>query len=141
MRLNSFFNIQKENLPGADDWVDILLGPLNSILYNLWIAVSGNLSIGDNVIGQVTQIQFSTGNTYISNGTFSPIRIPWEPAKKANPRAIMVGKVEKPSNQPPQTATVQVPTWSYDFQSQSISIAYVAGLADNSNYTITLVIL
>jgi len=139
MKLSNFFNLQKENLPGAADWIGVLLDPLNSILYSMYTAITGNLSIGDNVIGKVTDISIQTASTY-STGTFTPIRVSWDTAKY-QPRVILVGKVTKPSNLPAQTVTVSVPSWTYDYSSQSISIPYIAGLSDSSTYQITLLIL
>lgn len=139
MKLGNFFNLQKENLPGSPDWVSVLLEPLNSILYTMFTALSGNLTIGDNVVGQTTAIQVTTQSNY-SSGFFTPVRIPWT-STRYRPSVVLVGKVEKPSSLPAQTAAVSVPSWTYDYSSQSISIPYIAGLADNSQYQITLLIM
>jgi hypothetical protein len=139
MKLGNFFNLQKENLPGSPDWVSVLLDPLNSILYTMYTALTGNLTVGDNVVGQTTAIQVVTQGNY-SSGFFTPIRIPWN-STRYRPQVVLVGKVEKPSNLPAQTVSVTVPSWTYDFGSQSISIPYIAGLADNSSYQITLLIM
>ena len=141
MKLNSWFSIFRENLPESPAWVEYLLSPLNSVIQNIYLALQGNLSIGDNLIGQSSTVQVQTGSTYISSGTFSPVVVPWNAGAKASPSVVLVGRVVKPSNLPAQVLTVSVPSWTYNFSSQSITIPYIAGLADSSSYQITLMIL
>lgn len=141
MKLSSFFSILRENLPEAPDWVDALLGPLNSSFNQIQLALSGNLTIGDNLVGQLSSSTVKTGNTYISAKTFTPIRIPWVPGNKASPKFINIGNCVVPSNQAPQTKGLSIPSWTFDFASSSIVIPYIDGLTDNSTYFITILIL
>ena len=141
MKISSFFSILRENLPDAPEWVESLLSPLNSSFSQIQSALSGNLTIGDNVVGQLSNIQVRTSSTYISLKTFTPVRIPWAPGNKAAPKFINIGNCIVPSNQVAQTTGLSVPTWTFDFASSSIVIPYIAGLADNSTYSITVLIL
>lgn len=140
MKLTNFFNVNRENLPGSDDWVEYLLGPLNSSLYGIWQALNQNLTIGDNLIGQTTVLNVSTSSTY-SSGQFTPVRVPWNFAGKQRPVHVLVTNVTQPSSQPNILNTVSIPSWTYEFSSGSIQIPYIAGLADSRSYQLTLLIL
>lgn len=140
MRITNFFNVTRENLPGSEDWVEGLLSPLNSTLFSTYTALNQNLSIGDNLIGQTSRIQVVTASTYTS-GVFTALLVPWQFPEKARPNHLIVSNVTQGSNQPPILNTVQVPSWTYNFDSRSISIPYVTGLANSSTYTLTLLIL
>ena len=104
------------------------------------LALQSNLTLEDNIVGQIRVLNFTTSATYTANNTFSTLIVPWTFASKKAPQVILVGRVITPSNQPQQFDTISIPSWTYD-GSTSIRIPYIAGLANGSTYTINIVIL
>ena len=136
MKISANFSVTEESFPTQSSWIGNLLSPLSSILSQLLIALQGNLTIGDNLIGVVSSKQFTTGAAY-TTGTFTPIRIYWAPGNQNLPQTVLVGRVFVPSSQAAPLNAIAAHNWVYEPQSQSIVINYVAGLANNSTYTIT----
>lgn len=136
MKISQNFSVTEESFPKQSDWISNLLSPLSSVLNQMLLALQGNLSIGDNLIGVVTSKTITTDASY-STGTFTPIRIYWTPGSQNLPQTVLVGKVSVPSTQSMPLAAMTAQNWVYDFSSQAIVINYVSGLANSSTYTIT----
>jgi len=134
MKLDTSFTLTEENFPQQASWIGNLLGPLSNRINSILQALSGNLSIGDNVIGIVQQVSFTTSATY-NTGTFTAIRLNWIPGNRKLPQTVLVGKVI--ATTVPTTA-VTAHNWTYDAQSSAIIVNYVSGLANSTTYTITL---
>lgn len=136
MKISQNFSVTEENFPDQSTWIGRLLAPLSAVLENMLLALTGNLSIGDNVIGTVQTFTVNTDPNY-ATGKFTPLRILWGPGSFNPPKAVLVGRVVTPSNQPKTYTAITAQDWSYDFGSNSILINYVSGLTASSTYTIT----
>ena len=137
MKIGATFSVTEENFPEESSWISNLLSPLNSVFSQVLLALQGNLTIGDNLIGVVATYTFTTSSTY-STGSFTPIRVYWTPGNQNLPQTVIVGRVAVPSTQAAPLTAVAAHNWVYDYTSQSITINYVAGLANSSTYTVTL---
>ena len=140
MKLSSAFNVNRENLRDAPPWVDNLTGPLNLTLGQVTQALAQNLTIGDNVIGAIASITFTTDAAY-TTGTFNAVVVPWPFGKSKSPQIVLVGNVTYPSTQPVLLTAVTVAQWDYNFVTPSINIRYISGLANSSTYTVSLLVL
>lgn len=136
MKLSADFSVTEENFPKESSWIGSLLQPLSNALSQLLLALRGNLSIGDNLIGVVSSYKLTTSATYTS-GTFTPIRVYWTPGNQNLPKTVFVGQVVVPSTQAAPLTAITATNWFYDIGSQAVVINYVAGLANSSTYTIT----
>jgi hypothetical protein len=140
LKISQSFNVQKENLQDAPSWMDKLLQPLNQVFNQVIQALQSNLTLEDNVVGQIRSVTFNTDASYTATNAFNTLIVPWAFPNKKRPQAVIVGQVSQPSNQAVINKPVMVPSWIYDGVS-SIRIPYITGLADSSQYTITFVIL
>jgi hypothetical protein len=140
MKISQNFNIQRETLLEAPNWIDRLLGPLNLTIQQILQALQTNLTFEDNVVGQIRQFKVTTGPNYVANKEFTTIIVPWLFANKKRPQAVLVGQIVQPSNQLPTYQAVIAAGWLYD-GTGAIRIPFLTGLADNSTYDITFVIL
>jgi len=136
MKISQNFSITEESFPQQSNWIGNLLSPLSSVINQMLLALQGNLSVGDNVIGVVDTKTITTDPSY-STGKFTPIRIYWTPGSFNLPRSVVVGHVSIPSNQAKTYTAISAHDWTYDYASQAILINYVGGLANSSTYTIT----
>lgn len=109
---------------------------LVGVLREFHTALRGNLTFGDNIVGQFETIEVTTSATY-SGGNFSTIVVPWNFANKKAPQSVVIGQVLVPSSQAKQTVAVQ-PQWTYDSVKQVINVHYLTGLNNSSKYAITL---
>jgi len=136
MKISANFSVTEESFPQESSWIGSLLSPLSTIISQFLLALQGNLTIGDNLIGVVSSYTFSTGSAY-NTGTFTPIRIYWTPGNQNLPQSVIVGKVVVPSTQSMPLTAITAHNWTYDVGSQAILINYVAGLANSGTYTLT----
>jgi len=139
MKISQSFNIQRENLQEAPSWIERLLSPLNLTINAVLQALQSNLVLEDNIVGQIRTVKFITDTNYSINSTFNTVIIPWDFSKKKRPQAVWIGQVVQPSNQPPLTKAVTVPTWAYD--GASIRVPFITGLENSSTYEVTFVVL
>jgi len=128
--------VQRESLQGdVPTWIDNLLRPLNVTVSQVLQALTENLTLGDNVIGSIRQVNVITN----ASGAISPVTIPWPFFAKKQPQALLLGKIDWPSNQPALTTQVQISNWTTS--DQGVRILTVLGLPANSTFTLSVVIL
>lgn len=135
MKLTKPFNVQQTLTlftgNTAASW-----GAVVAVLQNMYTALSQNLTLGDNIVGQYSNVSLTTASTYL-NGTFNPITIPWKFASKQPPKSVLIAQITVPSSGY-QLLSAQSVQWTYNDSNGTISIAYVAGLSNSSTYSLVL---
>lgn len=96
------------------------------------LALTGNLTLGDNVTALVQQVSFRTAPDYVLNRTFTPLTLNW--TKLTRPVAVLVGQVS------PLTYTAVQAVWDQTSAFQ-LKLRYLTGLADSTDYNVTLIVL
>jgi hypothetical protein len=137
--LPSIKRIVREDIKNAPDWIESLIGPLNSFMEEVYNALDRDLTIGQNLRGAIKSINFKTRSSY---GT-APVADNWEVQKIANPmqvkpQLVVIGDITDKDTFLPITSNVSL---SWDFLDGTIRINYVAGLQANKRYEIKLLIL
>jgi hypothetical protein len=128
--------VQRTDL-GANvpEWVDSLLSPINQFMEEIYSAFNRNLTIPENVAGQVFNINFKTLGNYQNNKEFTEIRVLSKIKSRA--KVLIVGQCEKAGDPSKKHDAIFI-TW-YDNNDGTISIRYISGLENNSEYNITII--
>ena len=143
MAVLNFKRIKMEDLKGAPQWVATMLNPLNLFLEQTANAVNGQLTFQSNVSGMSYSTTFATPANYLDStgkatGKFNSFNFQY--LGKQAPSNCIIGSIDNQSG-----AIITNPTalqWSYNnsVNPPSISITYVAGLQNSSNYSITVTV-
>lgn len=96
------------------------------------LALNGNLVIGDNVTGKLVTVQVRTPAGYSQSNSFSPVPLNWGKVTRAS--SVLVVQVS-----PWPAAAVQA-QWNRTATTDP-QLVYLTGLADSTNYTVTLLLL
>lgn len=116
-----------------EEWVDRLIYPINTFNEQVYAALNQALTVGDNVVGVYRDLTFTTLSTYSTGGwTNQTINWPYRTA----PKSVTIGAIH-----PTDSDTVIKTAVSLDWKLTSpnvITIRYVAGLANSTKYTATL---
>ena len=135
----AYRRIAMEDLKGSPPWISTVINPLNLFFEQSTSLVNGNLSIGDNVSGQITQATFITPTNY-STGGFPQVSFSF--TGKAAPKVCSIGKIQqiKPIG---TILTAQSVQWSFSNSTNPphINIEYIAGLIPATTYTVTFLVL
>ncbi len=115
---------------------DRLFSTLNFFMEQVTNILTAKLTIGDNVTGQVLTAKFTTPTTYEVSSDFTPFQL----AVKTQPLAVIVGKIVKTNEQTLVLKSAVTVDWT-QVTSTQLRVNFVTGLEDNTNYTITLVVL
>lgn len=124
-----------KDVPG--EWIDKLIYPINSFSEQVTSAMNRNLTIGENVTGMIYTTSFSTPSTYIKNKSFNQINMPWN--FRVAPRSVTIGQLINQDNDAPITNPVSL-DWRQTGPN-AITIRFMAGLKNNTKYTVTFLIL
>lgn len=136
MRLPSFKRLSREDMKEAPDWIQNLIFPLNSFMDTIYAVTSGQLTFGDNMMGQFRNLNFKTLATYTTH-SWTPIVFPNPLNKKVE--GIMVVQASKVAdNYQPIYNPVSV-DWIQ--LNSNIQINYIAGLDNSSSYNVRILIL
>lgn len=117
--------------------ISALVRTLSAIIRDYQQALSGNLTLGDNVTGQFNTITVETQPLY-ANGKFQAVVVPWLAPQVKAPQSVLVGQVVQPASQNTVLTTGHSVAWSYNSTNSTINISYITGLLPKSKYTITL---
>ena len=115
-------------------WVDSLLSPINQFMEEIYSAMNRNLSIPENVSGQTITINFKTLSTYTSDKDFTELNFRNSLNKKMT--HLMVGNISQIGDPSKKHDSIFL-SW-YDNNDGTITIRYISGLTDSSEYNITL---
>ena len=138
MKLNTHWALTADSFPINDQWVPTLLNPLSNSFTDVYLALNGNLTIGDNIVGTRKTITFTTSPTYTA-GKFTSFTFPWPAGLRNPPYEIRVGKVSVPSPQSQPLTAITINNWVFNAASSSITVLYVTGLANSTTYTLNIV--
>ena len=140
MKLTFLAKVFPENLNNPPSWVKNLLIPLNQFNEQVYNALSHNLTIGDNVVGDFYTISFTTPSTYGAGSPpgFTNIKFIWNYSNIKAPEAVLIAQISPKSANTYITDAVGVPTWSYD--SGTITVSYITGLAASTTYNVRFMI-
>lgn len=106
-------------------WIDKLLLPLNQFFSSVYSALNRNLTIPDNMRGDVKTLTFTSDGSGNATASFA-----WN--LSVAPTDLWVTRII--SGVP--TGAIQ-PTWTYD--GRSINISSFTGLDDNTKYIIRVI--
>lgn len=127
--------VQRSDL-GADIpiWVDSLLSPINQFIEEVYSAFNRNLTIPENVKGQIKNITFRTPSTYTSAKDFVEINYLNTLGRKT--QILLLGYIEEIGTPKKRHDPVTL-SW-YDNNDGTVTIHYITGLDNNKQYNITI---
>ena len=128
--------VQRSDLGGdIPEWVDSLLSPLNQFIEEVYSAFNRNLTIPENVKGQIKILSFRTSSNYTSaSKDFTEITYLNTLGRKT--QILLLGYVEEIGN-PKKKHDATTISW-YDNNDGTVTIHYISGLSNSKNYNITI---
>jgi len=127
--------VQRSDLGGdIPEWVDSLLSPLNQFIEEVYSAFNKNLTIPENVKGQIKNLTFRTSSNYTSSKEFTEITYLNTLGRKT--QILLLGYVEEIGTPKKKHDAITV-SW-YDNNDGTVSIHYISGLSNSKNYNITI---
>lgn len=134
-KLTSAKNIGSDVYEAADKWGKQLIDILNPFIRDVFGALSKNLTLADNLSGQIREFTFTTKSNYTA-GTAG-----WDVLRYSHGLAVKATEVrilqvnEVGDNEPVITSAV---TLDWTEAAGEIKIRYVAGLANSRKYKLRL---
>lgn len=122
--------ISREDIPGAPDWIDRLLEPLNRFLDTVYGGLNRGLTFRENFLSQTQSFQIVAGASAASCTASFILTM------KAKPFLIFL--VATPSGTLGDTASPAF-TWNYD--GTNINITSISGLTNGVTYNLTAVLI
>ena len=133
MALPAIKRIIQEDFPDQKTWIGKLIEPLNKALISISSLLNKGLTFEDNFKAQVKSLNFVYNTTNLPLYFSSTI--------KGRPNGLFViNIVENNVAQVTAFSNAVFPTWEY-LQDGRIKILDVTGLNNNSEYTMTMVVL
>lgn len=123
-------------------WGTNLLRVLNLFQSVAAQCLNGALTIGQNIAGMrypsSGYFKYTTGAKYTESAQFTPISFSWTAQQYKQPDEVRIGLVQRLDGTP-QTLPVQ-PFWTYNQQSNTITIYFMTGLVDSTDYYFTFLV-
>lgn len=138
MKIN-LTNISKGDL-GADSpsWVNPLIDFMNRFMTKVRDILNGNITFDDNVRAIFDTTSFMTDAAY-TGGTFIPLSF----SVTFQPKCVfLISAID--TDEPTTTflsAVTIPPNWSYDNANNQITVYYITGLQNSTNYSIKVLII
>ena len=128
--------VQRSDLGGdIPEWVDSLLSPLNQFIEEVYSAFNRNLTIPENVKGQIKILSFRTSSNYTSaSKDFTEITYLNTLGRKT--QILILGYIEEIGNPKKKHDAITI-SW-YDNNDGTVTIHYISGLSNSKNYNITI---
>jgi hypothetical protein len=135
--LPSVKRIVREDIKDAPEWIEGVIGPINTFMEEVYYALNADLTVGQNLRGALKSINFATRSTYNTDpANFDVIKfINPMPVK---PQVVCLGGIV---NRDDFSIITNPITIDWDFYDGQIRIRYVAGLTANKRYELKLLIL
>jgi hypothetical protein len=136
-----FRRFVREDYPDSEEWFGNFLVPLNVALEQIKSALTGNLTIRDNLRQELVSFTVQTPANYTPDA--SP-PAGWNRVQFAVPNrfnvtgVLIVNAVESASSYNPVTASSI--TWR-QLTNEQITILYIGGLKPSTKYTITALVI
>lgn len=115
-------------------WTEGILSYLNQFTEEIYSAFNRNITIPENIKGQIKILEFRTASDYISSQTFVEQTFLNSLGRKM--QVLFVGNVVDESNISYKYEGLSV-SWQ-DNGNGTITVRYISGLQDSKNYKITL---
>ncbi len=127
--------VQRSDLGGdIPVWVDSLLSPLNQFIEEVYSAFNKNLTIPENVKGQIKNLTFRTSSSYTSSKDFTEITYFNTLGRKT--QILLLGYIEEIGTPKKKHDAITI-SW-YDNNDGTVTIHYISGLSNSKNYNITI---
>lgn len=133
MKLPSQIKILREDVKGAPEWVDRLIGPFNSLAETIYQAMNRNLTFSENIACFLKEITYKTTSAYpvAENITFTN-------ALRTKAVGCWVVQAYDRSNYEPAPGPCYVP-WVEN--NGTIVVGPITGLQASKIYTIRLIVI
>lgn len=132
-------NISRHDLPpDAPKWIDPLFDFLIQFTNKVKEIINGNVQFGDNIRSKQIETTFSTSATY-SSGDFAALSftIPFAPI---DIRLINITKIGSGTNTFTDPVVIN-PNWVFDSGTNQITIYFITGLQNSTEYSIKVLII
>lgn len=113
-----------------------LLYPLNLFMESSYSLFDKGITFGDNIVSQINTINFTTASTYTASNTFTPVTYLINMSKR--PEGVMILQTQVAEDINTVTTNPVSIDWSEATDGLSISINFVTGLANSTQYNIRL---
>lgn len=133
-KLPEFKRVSREDLKDAPDWVEGLIGPLNSFMDSVTRGLNKNITFQENIRGAIKDLEFTTSSTY-NTGTFTPVTFTYG-GGALRPQGVVILQLRQENGAIIKTAI----SLSWSESNGSISIDYVAGLANSTRYFLRVLV-
>ena len=140
MGLPVFRRFSQADVPTAPNWINNILAPLNVFCEGTVSNLNKNLTIGANVQGQKYSTSFTTAADYTTANTFPSITFVY--TSNGQPNCLLIGSLTR-NDGTLITTPYSITSWQANINVNPIQITvfFIAGLADSTGYTVTLVAL
>lgn len=128
----SAYRITREDLREAPGWIERLLLVLNDFMRDVFNALNGTLTIGDNVRGEFKTFQLKAGAAAADNTLTFTTGVP-------RPRHVAVSQVSQADN--PYAAVASAVYASWRFEDRKVIINAITGLTSGTTYDVTVLVL
>jgi hypothetical protein len=124
--------ILREDVKGAPDWINSVIGPINSFMENVYTALNKNVTFSENIASFIKEITVTTPSGY---PTMDDIEFMSELKTKA--LGVTVMQAYEKSTYAPAPGPVYAP-WIED--NGSIILSQITGLEASKTYLIRLLV-
>lgn len=132
-KLPTITGLKREDFKDAPSWIDRLLSPLNSFIRNVYDALNGSLTFGDNVSGFIKEFTITAGAASTDN-TASFLH-----GLKTQPSGVLVMQaLAQGSNYAPIANAVTI-SWRRGVG--TIIIDAITGLTNGTQYTLRVLVI
>jgi len=115
-------------------WTEGILSYINQFTEEIYSAFNRNITIPENIKGQIKVLEFRTASDYISSQTFIEQTFLNSLGRKM--QVLFVGNVVNDSDPSYKYSNLSV-SWQ-DNGNGTITVRYISGLENSKNYRITL---
>jgi hypothetical protein len=139
MTLPVFRRFTLQDIPAAPNWMSNILTPLNLFCETTVSSLNKNLTIGDNVQGQKFSTSFTTPSDY-SGGGFPTVRFAYTGG--GQPNCLLLGSISR-ANGTQLLSPVSINDWFLNINQNpfQVTVNYIAGLAANTKYNVTFLVI
>lgn len=132
MRLPTIKKILREDLKDAPEYVNGIIGPVNSFMEWVYQALNKNISLADNISSFVREFTYTTSATYPADMVMQT----FQNELRARATGVIIMQVVDKTNYIPHAATGV----SWVELNGAIQIHLVTGLEASKTYTVRVVV-
>ena len=136
-KLPEIKRLSKGDFPEAPEWINKLLGPLNSFFESVFLALNRNLSYAENFASQIKELTFTTASDYEVNDTWTEIKFPI--TMNTRPQGAQVIDVrEKDALNTPLSTPFGI---QWRLEGGNFVVTFISGLEDSTKYVIKVLVI